>query len=83
MDNNYPTYVLLHPNREVDVILNMDASSAVQKDTFKERVGQIGGRRGLKFTKRHNVNARIDPKDSDRFKGLYAQIYNGVLVECL
>lgn len=33
MDNNCPTYVLLNPSREVDVIINMDASSDVQKDT--------------------------------------------------
>jgi phospholipase A2 len=42
LDNNCPTYVLLHPSREVDVILNMDASSDVHKDTFQERVDQIG-----------------------------------------
>jgi phospholipase A2 len=81
MDNNCPTYVLLHPSREVDVILNMDASSDVQKDTFQERVDQIGSRRGLKFTKRSNLKAGTDPKDPDRFKGLYAQIYDGTLIE--
>jgi len=42
MDNNCPTYVLPHPRREVDVIINMDASSDIQKDTFQERVDQIG-----------------------------------------
>ena len=41
MDNNCPTYVLLHPKRQIDVIINMDASSDVQKDTFQERVDQI------------------------------------------
>lgn len=81
MDNNCPTYVLLHPNREADVIINMDASSDVQKDTFQERVDQIGSRRGLKFTKRHDIKAGTDPKDPDRFKGLYAQIYDGKLTE--
>jgi phospholipase A2 len=81
MDNNCPTYVLLHPSREVDVILNMDASSDVQKDTFQERVDQIGSRRGLKFTKRRYTKAGTDPKDPERFKGLYAQIYDGTLVE--
>jgi phospholipase A2 len=81
MDNNCPTYVLLHPNREVDVILNMDASSDVQKDTFQERVDQIGGRRGLKFNKRRDLKAGTDPKDPNRFRGLYAQIYDGVLAE--
>ncbi|KAF4631538.1 hypothetical protein G7Y89_g6600 [Cudoniella acicularis] len=81
MDNNCPTYVLLHPSREVDVILNMDASSDVQKDTFQERVDQIGSRRGLKFTRRNNLKAGTDEKDPDRFKGLYAQIYDGTLIE--
>jgi len=77
MDNNCPTYVLLHPRRQADVIINMDASSDVQKDTFPERVDQIGGRRGLRFVKRHDVKPGPDPKDPDRFNGLYAQIYDG------
>lgn len=79
LDNNCPTYVLLHPEREIDVILNMDASSDVQKDSFPERVDQIGGRRGIKFTSRRNLKAGEDPTDPDRFKGLYAQIYDGKL----
>lgn len=81
MDNNCPTYVLLHPTREVDVIINMDASSDVQKDTFQERVDQIGSRRGLKFTKRHDVKPSKEIGNPDRFKGLYAQIYDGTLIE--
>lgn len=81
MDNNCPTYVLLHPKRQVDVIINMDASSDVQKDTFQERVDQIGSRRGIKFTKRHNVKAGDDWQDPDRFQGLYAQIYDGTPIE--
>ncbi|KAE8447000.1 hypothetical protein EG329_011482 [Mollisiaceae sp. DMI_Dod_QoI] len=81
MDNNCPTYVLLHPSREVDVILNMDASSDVQKDTFQERVDQIGYRRGLKFTKRQDLKPKANLKDPDRFQGLYAQIYDGELCE--
>ncbi|KAK5675126.1 hypothetical protein LTS10_012200 [Elasticomyces elasticus] len=81
MDNNCPTYVLLNPSRQVDVIINMDASSDVQKDTFPERVDQIGGRRGIKFTKRHDIKAGEDPQDPDRFNGLYAQIYDGVPCE--
>jgi cytosolic phospholipase A2 len=52
MDNNCPTYVLLHPGRGVDVIINMDASSDVLNDTFQERVDQIGSRRGVKYTRR-------------------------------
>ncbi|EMD00856.1 hypothetical protein BAUCODRAFT_187275 [Baudoinia panamericana UAMH 10762] len=77
MDNNCPTYNLLHPARQTDVIINMDASSDVQKDTFQERVDQIGSRRGLKFVKRHDVKPGEDPKDPNRFNGLYAQIYDG------
>lgn len=69
---------MLHPARKVDLILNMDASSDVQKDTFPQRVGQIGFRRGLSFKPRH-PDRKPDPDttNSDRFKGLYAQIYDG------
>lgn len=81
MDNNCPTYVLMHPAREADVIINMDASSDVQKDTFPDRVNQIGGRRGVKFTRRHDLKPGDDPKDPDRFKGLYAQLFDGVPCE--
>lgn len=77
LDNNCPTYVLLHPSRDVDVIINMDASSDVQKDSFPQRVDQIGSRKGLKFQRRHEIKSRDDPNDPDRFKGLYAQIYDG------
>ncbi|KAK3939550.1 acyl transferase/acyl hydrolase/lysophospholipase [Diplogelasinospora grovesii] len=81
MDNNCPTYVMLHPERQVDVILNMDASSDVQKDTFQQRVSQIGYRRSLDFRKRRpDLKPDGDPKNPDRFKGLYAQIYDGQLV---
>lgn len=81
MDNNCPTYVMLHPRREIDVILNMDASSDVLKDSFQERVDQIGSRRSLRFTKRHpELKAGTDPKDPDRFKGLYAQVYDGSIL---
>ena len=77
LDNNCPTYVFLHPNREADVIINMDASSDVHAMAFQERVDQIGSRRGMKYTKRHNIKVGIDPKDPNRFKGLYAEIYDG------
>ncbi|TKA79370.1 hypothetical protein B0A55_02837 [Friedmanniomyces simplex] len=81
MDNNCPTYVLLHPSRQADVIINMDASSDVQKDTFQERVDQIGGRRVIKFTRRHDIKPGPDLEDPDRFKDLYAQVYDGVPCE--
>ena len=38
MDNNCLKYAMLHPSREVDVILNMGTSSDVLKDSFQERV---------------------------------------------
>jgi phospholipase A2 len=81
MDNNCPTYVMLHPERKVDVMLNMDASSDVLKDSFQQRVDQIGSRRGVKFTRRNKIKAGEDVKDPDRFKRLYAQIYDGKLQE--
>ena len=69
---------MLHPERKVDVILNMDASSDVQKDSFNQRVQQIGSRRGLDFKRRHDdVKPNPDPADPDRFRGLYGQIYDG------
>ena len=78
MDNNCPTYVFLHPSRETDVIINLDASSDVQKDTYPERISQIGSRRGITFTKRDDIKPDPDTTNVDRFKGLYAQIYDGV-----
>lgn len=74
---------MLHPSRKTDVILNMDASSDVQKDSFQQRVSQIGQRRGLDFRKRRpNLKPPPPPdspeaSDADRFHGLYAQIYDG------
>lgn len=76
---------MLHPSRKVDVILNMDASSDVQKDSFQQRVSQIGLRRGLDFHKRRpNLKPppppalnSPEPSDPDRFQGMYAQIYDG------
>lgn len=81
VDNNCPTYTLLHPKREVDLVISLDASSDVHKGTSQDRIDQIGSRRGLKFTKRHDIKAGTDLKDPDRFKGLYAQIYDGTLAE--
>jgi phospholipase A2 len=80
LDNNCPTYVLLRPEREVDIIINMDASSDVQEDSFQERVDQIGRRRGLHFQRRHDdLHPDPDTTNPDRFRGLYAQIYDGTL----
>ena len=81
MNNNCSTYVMLHPKREVDIILNMDPSSDVVKDGFQQRVDQIGARRGIKLTRRRDIKAGEDEKDPDRFRGLYAQIYDGKLQE--
>jgi phospholipase A2 len=46
--------------------------SSVLKDTFQERVDQIGVRQGSIFTRRHDIRPSEDEKDPDRFKGLYA-----------
>jgi cytosolic phospholipase A2 len=81
MDNNCPTYVMLHPRREIDVILNMDASSDVLKGTFQERVDQIASRRAMKFSKRNpELKAGDDPKNPDNYKGMYAQVYDGSIL---
>ncbi|KAK8031693.1 cytosolic phospholipase A2 [Apiospora arundinis] len=92
MDNNCPTMPLLHPGRKVDVILTMDASSDVQKDSFGQRIEQIGSRRGLSFVKRRRAvndknkasgeEAKTEADDpdhdpKDRFRGMYAQVYDG------
>ena len=71
---------MLHPERQVDVILNMDASSDVQKDSFGQRVSQIGYRRGLDFKKRREVQPDPNTENPDRFKGMYGQIYDGKLM---
>ena len=72
---------MLHPDRKVDVILNMDASSDVQKDSFQQRVSQIGYRRGLDFRPRRHIKPDPNTANPDRFKGLYAQIYDGTVLE--
>lgn len=72
---------MLHPARKVDVILNMDASSDVQKDTFPQRVSQIGQRRGLDFRPRcPGLKPDPDATNPDRFQGLYAQVYDGTRI---
>ncbi|KAH6655802.1 hypothetical protein BKA67DRAFT_249787 [Truncatella angustata] len=81
MDNNCPTMSLLNPARSVDIILNIDASSDVQKDSFQQRVSQIGFRRRLDLWRRKDIRAGNDLADPDRFKGLYTQIYDCVLIE--
>lgn len=88
LDNNCPTYVLLRPEREVDIIIHMDASSDVHKDVFQERVDQIGSRRGMRYTKRTSdipsntptTSSSPDP-DEKRSDEEYGQIYDGVLCD--
>ncbi len=88
LDNNCPTMPLLSPERRVDVVINMDASSDVQRDSFLQRVQQIGSRRGLCFSRRPppRRQPRADEGGGDAeqsgdpagtFEGLYAQIYDG------
>jgi phospholipase A2 len=81
MDNNCPTYVLLRPSRKVDVIINVDASSDVQYDTFQARVDQMGSRRKMKFVKRDKCTQPCDKASHGRFKDMYAQIYDGTLLD--
>lgn len=81
MDNNCPTYVLLDPRRETDIIINMDASSDVQKDAFQERVDQMGSRRALRFTKRRWNIPSQGPENNNRYEGMYAQVYDGTPCE--
>lgn len=68
MDNNCPTYVLLHPSRNVDILLTVDASSDVEKDQ-QGRIDQIGSRKGIKFTRRQ-------PDATP-----YAQVFDGKLCD--
>jgi phospholipase A2 len=81
MDNNCPTYVLLHPSRKVDVILNVDASSDVHQNTFQARVDQIGSRRRMKFVKRAKCTEPGDDTKSRPSEDMYAQIYDGTILE--
>ncbi|KAL1969192.1 hypothetical protein VTN77DRAFT_446 [Rasamsonia byssochlamydoides] len=83
LDNNCPTYVLLRPEREVDVIINMDASSDVHKDCFHERVDQIGSRRGIHYKQRQDLKPKpgADTSNAGHSKGHYAQVYDGTLCE--
>ncbi|KPI44265.1 Cytosolic phospholipase A2 epsilon [Cyphellophora attinorum] len=82
LDNNCPTYVFLHPARRVDLILNMDASSDVQKDSFPQRVDQIGSRKGIKFMKRdEQPSPNVDSMAFNKFAGQYGQTYDGTLLK--
>jgi phospholipase A2 len=82
-DNNLPTYSLLHPSREIDVVIDIDASDDVQMESaVEQRINQVGNRRGLKFTRRDkSITAGTDHKYPNRYKGLYAQIFDGVFEE--
>jgi phospholipase A2 len=81
MDNNCPTYVLLRPARKVDVIINVDASSDVQHGTIQARFDQMGSRRKMKFVKRDICIQPGTKSSPGRFEDMYAQIYDGTLLE--
>ncbi|KZO96364.1 FabD/lysophospholipase-like protein [Calocera viscosa TUFC12733] len=93
MGNNMPTYSFIHPNRDVDVILNFDYSSDVQKDAALERVNDMGKDKGLKFQPRTKLAELpplpiLDDKGKPKpwtaetlektFEGRYAQVIDGV-----
>src|SRR3954454_22572790 len=47
MDNNIPFYPLLHPQREVDVIIAIDSSADIQNLPYFERAEGYVKRRGI------------------------------------
>jgi len=49
LSNNLPSHVLMHPGRNVDVIIAFDASSDVQKGAAVQRIHEFGRDRGLRF----------------------------------
>jgi phospholipase A2 len=89
--NNCPTHVFCHPARSVDIVLNFDASSDVQKGAALDRINDFGTTKGLRFTPReHLAPLRELPKGADgqptplgaadtaaRFRGRYAQMLDG------
>lgn len=87
MDNNLPLYPLAHPSREVDIILAIDASSDVEKDTFFQRVQDFGKRKGYTWTARQKPSVQNDDTGPEeyptaesiykKFEGRYCQIYDG------
>jgi len=48
MDNNLPLYPLLHPNRDIDVIIIMDASDDIEKTTWFPRTDAYVQQRGFR-----------------------------------
>ncbi|EJU02610.1 FabD/lysophospholipase-like protein [Dacryopinax primogenitus] len=92
MGNNMPTYSFIHPNRDVDVILNFDYSSDVQKDAALQRMEDFGNDKGLKFEPRAQLPKLPPPPITDEegkpqpwteesiaetFAGRYAQVIDG------
>ncbi|KAE8260358.1 hypothetical protein A4X13_0g369 [Tilletia indica] len=49
LSNNLPSHVLMHPGRNVDIIIAFDASSDVQKGAAIQRIHEFGRDRGLRF----------------------------------
>ncbi|KIW01190.1 uncharacterized protein PV09_07239 [Verruconis gallopava] len=81
VDNNCPTYVLLHPSRKVDVIITVDASSDVRRNLFQTNINRIGSRRKLQFCKRSSPKKDGSTNESGCLKDMYAQIYDGTIME--
>ncbi|CAD6930211.1 unnamed protein product [Tilletia controversa] len=57
LSNNLPSHVLMHPGRNVDIIIAFDASSDVQKGAAIQRIHEFGRDRGLRF------RLRSDPSE--------------------
>ncbi|KAK0531751.1 hypothetical protein OC834_002849 [Tilletia horrida] len=62
LSNNLPSHVLMHPGRNVDVIIAFDASSDVQKGAAVQRIHEFGRDRGLRF--RLRSEAEQQPAES-------------------
>ncbi|OZJ03016.1 hypothetical protein BZG36_03969 [Bifiguratus adelaidae] len=68
MDNNLPLYPLAHPSRKVDVIIAIDASSDVEKNSFFQRCMDFGTRKGFHWeprTKDPNQQAKVTGLTND------------------
>ncbi|KAM0786259.1 hypothetical protein ACM66B_007058 [Microbotryomycetes sp. NB124-2] len=94
MSNNLPIAPFLHPARDVDIILLLDASSDVQRDAALSRIKQYCATAGLKVTTRKELprisddaeratfeKAAFDAQEIRiKFAGRYAQVLRAVPV---
>ncbi|KAK0553380.1 hypothetical protein OC846_002540 [Tilletia horrida] len=66
LSNNLPSHVLMHPGRNVDVIIAFDASSDVQKGAAIQRIHEFGRDRGLRFRLRQAPGEESEDDSSQR-----------------